>query len=139
MATLIPCEVDTTPMAAEMQSVSNQVKGTTTAVVAMQSAVIAAEIKSAEKVCSNVNRGFFTMMRSQISQKIASKHSRVEALLMQLGQQKRQLVGIKTNMEREYERIVARYHRIFTSINKELEIRISQKMSKNYLFPQTVV
>ena len=126
MATLIPCEVDTTPMAAEIKSVSNQVKGTTTAVVAMQSAVIAAEIKSAEKVCSNVNRGFFTMMRSQISQKIASKHSRVEALLMQLGQQKRQLAGIKTNMEREYGRIVARYLRIFTSINKELELRISQ-------------
>ena len=42
MATLIPCSVDTTPMAAEMQSVSNHVKGTTAAVVTMQSAVIAA-------------------------------------------------------------------------------------------------
>jgi hypothetical protein len=113
-------------MAAEIKSVSNHVKGTTAAVVTMQGAVIAAEMKSAEKVCNNVNRGFFTMMRSQISQKIASKHSRVEALLMQLGQQRRQLAGIKTNMEREYGRIAARYLRIFTNINKELEIRISQ-------------
>ena len=126
MATLIPCTVDTTPMAAEIKSVSNQVKGTTTAVVTMQSAVIAAEMKSAEKVCNNVNRGFFTMMRSQISQKIASKHSRVEALLLQLGQQRRQLASIKANMEREYGRIAARYLRIFTNINKELEIRINQ-------------
>ena len=101
MATLIPCSVDTAPMAAELRSVSNHVEGTTAAVVTMQSAVIAAENKAANKVCSNVNRGFLTLMRSQISQKIANKQSRVEALIMQLGQQKRQLLSIKTNMERE--------------------------------------
>lgn len=126
MATLIPCSVDTAPMAAELQSVSNHVKGTTVAVVTMQAAVIAAENKGANKVCSNVNRGFFTLMRSQISQKIANKQSRVEALIMQLGQQKRQLLSIKTNMEREYGRIAERYLRIFTSVNKELESRIRQ-------------
>ena len=126
MATLIPCSVDTAPMAAELQSVSNHVKGTTAAVVTMQTAVIAAENKGANKVCSNVNRGFFTLMRSQISQKIANKQSRVEALIMQLRQQKRQLLSIKTNMEREYGRIAERYLRIFTSVNKELESRIRQ-------------
>ena len=126
MATLIPCEVDTTPMAAEIKRVSNHVDGTTAAVVTMQSAVIAAEKHSADKVCSNVNRGFFTLMRSQISQKIAYKQSRVEALLMQLAQQKRQLLSIKSNMEREYGRIAARYLKIFTSVNKELEQRIRQ-------------
>lgn len=126
MATLIPCSVDTTPMAEEMHSVSNHVMGTTAAVVAMQSAVIAAEAQSANKVCSNVNRGFFTLVQSQISQKIASKQSRVEALLLQLSQQKRQLISIKTNMEREYGRIAERYLKIFTSINKELENRIRQ-------------
>lgn len=126
MATLIPCSVDTSPMAAELNSVSNQIKGTTAAVVTMQGAVIAAENNSANKVCSNVNRGFFTLIQSQISQKIANKQSRVEALLMQLAQQKRQLLGIKNNMEREYGRIAERYLRIFTSVNKELEQRIRQ-------------
>lgn len=126
MATLIPCTVDTSPMAEELQSVSNHVKGTTAAVVTMQAAVIAAENEGANKVCSNVNRGFFTLMRSQISQKIANKQSRVEALLLHLGQQRRQLLSIKANMEREYGRISARYLRIFTSVNKELESRVMQ-------------
>lgn len=126
MATLIPCSVDTAPMAAEIKTVSNHVKGTTAAVVTMQSAVIAAETNGANKVCSNVNRGFFTLMQSQISQKIANKQSRVEALLMHLNQQKRQLSSIKATMEREYGRIAERYLRIFTSINKELETRIRQ-------------
>jgi hypothetical protein len=126
MATLIPCSVDTTPMADELQSVSNHVKGTTAAVVTMQTAVIAAENDGAGKVCSNVNRGFFTLMRSQISQKIASKQSRVEALLLHLGQQRRQLLGIKANMEREYHRITQRYKKIFDDVNKELQSRITQ-------------
>ena len=126
MATLIPCNIDTTPMAAEMQSVSSHVQGTTAAVVTMQSAVIAAENHSANKVCSNVNRGFYTLMCSQISQKIANKHSRVEALLMKMAQQKRRLLNIKSTMERDYGRISARYLKIFTGINKELETRILQ-------------
>ena len=84
MSTTISCRVDTKPMAEELHSVSNHVKGTTAAVTTMQAAVIAAENSGANKVCSNVNRGFFTLMCSQISQKIASKHSRVEALLLTL-------------------------------------------------------
>lgn len=126
MATTIPCNIDTTPMANELNSVSNHVMGTTAAVVTMQGAVITAENNSANKVCSNVNRGFFTMIRSQISQKIANKHSKVEALIMHLAQQRRQLVSIKSNMEREYGRISERYIKIFSSINKELESRIRQ-------------
>lgn len=126
MATSFPCMVDTTPMAEEIQSVSNHVKGTTAAVITMQSAVIEAENISANKVCTNVNKGFFALIQSQISQKIANKQSRVEALLLHLAQQKRQLLGVKTNMEREYGRIAERYIRIFTGINKQLEQRIYQ-------------
>ena len=126
MSQNIYCTVDTGPMADEIADVSRHVEGTTAAVVTMHSAVIAAEAAGAEKICKNVNRGFFTMMASQISQKIASKKSRVEALLMMLNQQQRKLTGVKTTMEREYGRIAARYLRIFSSINKEMEQRVKQ-------------
>lgn len=126
MSTTIPCSIDTTPMAQEIQTVSSHVKGTTAAVVTMQSAVIAAENQSANKVCANVNRGFFTLVRSQISQKIANKQSRVEALFLQLGQQKRRLLSIKNAMERDYGRVAANYLRTFTNINKELEKNIRE-------------
>lgn len=43
MSTTISCRVDTKPMAEELHSVSNHVKGTTAAVTTMQAAVIAAE------------------------------------------------------------------------------------------------
>ena len=116
MSTTIPCTIDTKPMADEIQTVSSHVKGTTAAVVTMQSAVIAAENQSANKVCANVNRGFFTLVRSQISQKIANKQSRVEALFL----------SIKNAMERDYGRVAANYLRTFTNINKELEKNIRE-------------
>lgn len=75
--------VDTSPMASEMQSVSHGVNRVSGAVVAMQAAVIAAEKEGAEHVCQNVNKGFYSLMHSQISQKIAQLTSTVEAKLLE--------------------------------------------------------
>jgi hypothetical protein len=113
-------------MADELRTVSDHVEETTEAVVTMQSAVIAAETEAADQVCRHVNQGFFSMMCSQISQKMANRKSRVEALLLHLGQQRRQLLAVKSTMEREYARIAERYQRLFANINKELESRIAQ-------------
>ncbi|MCB0536515.1 MAG: hypothetical protein KDE33_03210 [Bacteroidetes bacterium] len=116
--------VDTHPMAQEMGSVSNHVKATTTAVVAMQTAVVIAEAKAADHVCDNVNKGFYTLIRSQISQKIAKLQSSVDAHLMQLNQQKKQLLAIKGRMERDYNMISGRYLKLFNGLNSNLKQRV---------------
>lgn len=116
--------VDTHPMAQEIGSVSNNVKATTTAVVAMQTAVILAEAQAAEHVCDNVNKGFFALMRSQISQKIAKLQSEVDSHLMQLNQQRKSLLAIKGRMERDYGMISGRYLKLFNGLNANLKQRI---------------
>lgn len=116
--------VDTNPMAAEISSVSRHVAGTTTAVVAMQTAVVMAEGKAADHVCSNVNRGFFTLIQSQISQKMARLQSDVDSHLMQLNQQRKQLLAIKERMERDYNMISGRYVKLFSGLNQNLKQRI---------------
>lgn len=120
----IDCVVDTNPMAAEISSVSNHIKGTTTAVVAMQTAVVLAEKKAADHVCENVNRGFYTLIRSQISQKIAKLHSDVDSHLMQLNAQRKQLLAIKSRMERDYNMISHRYIKLFSGLNQNLKLRV---------------
>ena len=87
----IDCVVDTQPMAEEIKSVSHQINDTTTAVVAMKAAIVLAEQQAADMVCRNVNKGFYTLMRSQISQKIAKLQSEVDSQLMQLNTQRKQL------------------------------------------------
>lgn len=120
----IDCLVDTKPMANSIDTVSRHVDATTTAVVAFKSAVIKAEKEGADHVCANVNKGFFSLMHSQISQKIATHKSRVDSLTIELFAQKKRLLAIKAAMERDYGRIVGRYSRIFAGINKALKQRV---------------
>jgi len=116
--------VDTKPMAEELSSVSRHVNATTGAVVAMQTAVIISEKAAADHVCNNVNKGFYSLIRSQISQKMAKLQSEVDSHFMSLVQQKNSLLGIKNRMERDYHMIARRYIKLFNGINTNLKNRV---------------
>jgi len=116
--------VDTKPMAEEMRSVSRHVNATTGAVVAMQTAVIIAEEKAVDHVCNNVNKGFYSLIRSQISQKMAKLQSEVDSHLMQLVQQKNALLSIKNRMQKDYNMIASRYIKLFNGLNSNLKQRV---------------
>ena len=116
--------VDTKPMADEISSVSKHVNVTTGAVVAMKAAVVLAEEKAADLVCNNVNRGFYSLIRSQISQKTAKLQSEVDSHLIQLMQQKKALIAIKGRMDRDYNMIAKRYLKLFNGLNSNLQQRV---------------
>jgi hypothetical protein len=116
--------VDTKPMADEISSVSRHVNVTTGAVVAMKTAVVLAEEKAANHVCDNVNRGFYSLIRSQISQKTAKLQSEVDSHLIQLMQQKKALIAIKARMNRDYNMIAKRYIKLFNGLNTNLKQRV---------------
>ena len=120
----VDCIIDTQEMADQLNSVSHHVNATTAAVVAMKGAVIKAEKDAADQVCDNVNRGFLTLIRSQISQKMANLISQSNSRLMQLQQQRRQLISIKSRMQHDYSMITARYTKLFTTLNRSLKQRI---------------
>ena len=124
MSSTINCEVDTRPMAQSLTTVSNKVEQTRAAVVAMQAAVICAEQQAADHVCENVNRGFYTLIHSQISQKVARLRSEVDSHIMNLNQQTKQLLAIRSRMERDYGMICSRYIKLFSGINKNLQQRV---------------
>lgn len=118
--------VDTSPMASEIQSVSRGVKRVSGAVVAMRGAIIAAEKEGAEHVCQNLNKGFYSLMHSQISQKIAQLTSTVEAKLLELGQYAAALKSIQSRMTTDYNMISGRYTKLFKSLNNNLEARVAE-------------
>jgi hypothetical protein len=116
--------VDTDEMAEQISSVSKRVDVTIGAVVTMQNAVVETEQKCSDNVCENVNKGFHTLIRSQITQKIAQLKSTIESKLLELGQQSIALQGIKSRMERDYNMISNRYNKLFNSINASLQNQI---------------
>lgn len=133
------CVIDTQPMARELDRVSQHVNGTTTAVVGMKVAVLKAEADAADNVCRNVNRGFYSLIHSQISQKIAKWKSEVDSLLLQLNQQRRQINNIKGQMERDYGSITARYTKLFTSLNRALRRRVYELDKPAFKFAVTEI
>jgi hypothetical protein len=135
----INCRVDTQPMANEIHTVSKHLTSTSTAVVAMQAAVIKADQEAADQVCSDVNRGFHTLMSSQLSQKIAKLQSEVDSHLMRLAQQTKQLQNIRNQIERDYMRTAQRYSKIFNSLNKELRHRIQELDQPIFRFVTTEI
>lgn len=120
----IDFNLDTDPMAKEIARVRNHVDVATAAVVTMQAAVIQAESEAADHVCTKVNKGFHTLIRSQISQKIARLNSDVEAKTLELSQQAIALNNIKNRMTRDYHMISRRYGKLFNSINASLQQQI---------------
>jgi hypothetical protein len=96
----------------------------------MQTAVIMAEKQAAEDICRNVNRGFFSLIRSQISQKIAISRSQVEARLLELRDQSQKLASVKTTMQRDFQMIAARYTKLFRSLDAALLSRIHEADTK---------
>ena len=108
--------VDTSEMADSLDHVSSKVSETTLAVVAMQQEVCEIEKQSAEEICENVNRGFFTLQHSQISQKKVLAMSKAEAHLVGLRQSAQSLCRIKEQMTRDFQRITSRYTKLFKSL-----------------------
>ncbi|MDZ4801490.1 MAG: hypothetical protein SGI92_25305 [Bryobacteraceae bacterium] len=117
-------DVDTSPMANTLDSVSGHVDAVTGAVAVMQLAVIRQEQLAAEQVCANIERGFYVLIRSQITQKLARLRSEVDSRLVSLRQLSVALTGVRKQMGGDYQMIATRYSNLFDALDKTLRSRV---------------
>ena len=118
--------VDTTPMALTIDTAKGHMNGVTGAVVAMQSAVIAAEKDCSNTICENVDNGFYMLIKSQISQKAVAALTEMESKQITLLQLRKALDKVEQQMEADFFMISKRYAKLFNSLNKALEIRVRE-------------
>ncbi len=118
--------VDTNPMADSVKDVSNHINATTAAVVAMQTAVLQSEKKAADKICENVDSGFYNLIRSQISMKLATYFTEMNAKLSLMLEYSKALKKSKNRMESDFFRLKREYYKIFHGMDVALENRIAQ-------------
>ena len=130
--------VDTKPMAEKIEQVGHRVSKVTDAVIHMQTTVISAEEAAADKICNDVNRGFYSLIRSQISQKIAKLAADVESKMIEMRQQSDAVRAFRLQMERDYNMIAARYTKLFDSLNKSLRIRIFELDKYPIMFSKNI-
>ena len=118
--------VDTDPMAERVDSASRRLNGITGAVTAMQAAVIAAEVKASKTICTEVEKGFYGLIESQISRKAIAAKNEMDSKLNVLVQLAKALDRIEQQMEKDFHMISRRYAKLFGSLNKALETRVKE-------------
>jgi len=126
MSSSIHVTVDTEPMAESVHRVTHHVDATIAAIVAMEAATVAAEQSAANNICENVNRGFHSLLLSQVSQKCAKAKSVVDAKLQELLHLESSLRRVREQMEHDFHRIANRYLKIFKNLDNSLRARVCE-------------
>lgn len=121
---IVTIDVDTVPFDESVSSIKHHVDVLTGSVVATQAAQVAQKVHSANAIAKSVTDGFFTLIRSDITQQMAALKSRIDSLLLSLADIKVNLVGIQQQMGMDYARITERYSRVFESLDEEMRNRV---------------
>jgi hypothetical protein len=128
--------VDTEPFDDSVSSCNSNVNILTGAVVATEAAQIASIHHNSRKIANTIIGGFFSYIRSELSQQIAELSKNVEAHLMHLKELSNAVVEKKKQMEKDFLRISSRYIKIFEDLNNELSNRVHELDKPTFVFKQ---
>ena len=120
----INIHVDTVPFDSSIERCNGNIGSLTGAVVATEMAQVEAIRQNAERLGNTIVQGFFTTVRSDISQQIVELQTRIDADLLHLHELAKRCKEKQLQMGADYQRITSRYSKIFEDLNKELENRI---------------
>ena len=126
--------VDTNPFDRSVEYCGDNVNLLTAAVVATEAAEIASIERNSKKVGSAIVGGFFSYIRSEISQQISELTLNIEAQLMHLKELAQSCLAKKKQMEVDYHRISSRYVKIFDDLNNEVSNRVFELDRPVFLF-----
>ena len=126
--------VDTNPFDRSVENCSSHVDLLTGAVVATETAEIASRTRTSKKVASTIVGGFFSYIRSEISQQISELTQSTDAQLMHLKELMQTCISKQKQMETDYIRISSRYVKIFGDLNGELSNRIYELDKPAFVF-----
>lgn len=130
----IDIEVDTRPFDKSIDNCSTNVDLLTGAVVATEAAQVASIKENSEKVAGTIVNGFFSYIRSEISQQINELSQNIDAQLMHLRELSQACVDKKRQMDVDFTRISGRYIKIFDDLNHELFSRIHELDKPTFVF-----
>lgn len=98
----------------------------TAAVVTTHSVELASKRRNSQKVAGSIIGGFFSYIRSEISQQVAELSQSVDSQLIHLRELMHACMSKKKQLESDYTRISGRYAKIFDDLNNELSNRIHE-------------
>ncbi len=116
--------VDTDDFDSSVNDCNTHIGALTTSVVATKAAHAKSIADSSKKISKTIISGFFSTVKSELSQQIAELKSQVDATLLHLNEMAKRCRDKRRQMETDYNRICQRYTKVFTDLNTELQHRI---------------
>ena len=124
----IPVEINlhfnTDPFSESVKSCENDITLLTAAVVATEEVEVRKKGESSLRVADSIVNGFFSYIRSEISQQVTELVQVAESKQIVLRELIKRSASVKNQMGKDYNRISSRYMKIFLDLNKELSYRI---------------
>ncbi len=134
---VIDVYVETNEFDNEVRYCNNSVKDLTGSIIATEAAQVASIRDKAHKVGDTLIKGFFSTVRSEISQQIMELTTKVEATLVHLKKMAERCQSKQAQMQTDYARTSSRYMKIFEDLNKELEHRIYELCRPAFTFKRS--
>lgn len=133
----ITVKVDTRPFDASVAGCNAQVAALGTSVVAMNAAQCKAIEESSAAVSKHIIGGFFSLVRSELSQNMAALFAKLNSGVMLVMESTKSLVKQRDIMKRDYERALARYSKVFNDLDEECRRRVEELDKSAYRLSQT--
>ncbi len=117
--------VDTKPFDESVGRLARHVDVLTGTVIATEAAQVKQKSTSADRISDSVTRGFFELVRSEITQQMAAIKSRVDSLFLKLKDLRGACVRVQQTMQEDYGRITSRYLSVFEELDRETSRRVA--------------
>lgn len=122
----ITVHVDTTPFDASVAGCNAEVAALGASVVAMNTAQCAAIQNTRDTVSSHITGGFFSLVKSELSQNMAALFARLNSQILLVMEKTKSAVRQRQVMQGDYERAEARYAKVFADLDEECKRRVAE-------------
>lgn len=124
--------VDTDAFDSSISRCNGQIHGLQGSVVAMNSAQCQAIAESGRRISSSITHGFFSMIKSEISQNMAALLSKINSGLGLILEKVKLINHQQELMQSDYSRTKARYVKVFNELDEECRKRITELDKKAF-------
>ena len=118
--------ITTQPLADEMDRVTNNVVIMGAAVSALEAAVIASEKEASDTICQSIDSGFYMLLRSRLSQKLAQFASTMNSRVGSMMETADAIDRTHQQMVGDFNRIKSRYVKLFDNLDRNLNDRVRE-------------
>ena len=130
--------IDTTPFDYSVDRCGDHIGTLTNSIIGFKTANVASKIENEKQIVNSVTSGFASLIEQNLSLQNAGIEAEMHALAGELMQQCKALEDKHEVMNKDFNRIKARYSSLFDTITKELNNRLKQLIKPCFDFVSQV-